>query len=70
MLLGLPRSGAEIEAIPEYWRSGGSTGAPLFYPRSFADIAYAMVGFARIFDCTGCSRGARRRLRKGQGRGA
>jgi phenylacetate-CoA ligase len=47
------------DGIAEYWRSGGSTGAPLFYPRSFADIDYAMVGFARIFDCTGCSRGAR-----------
>jgi phenylacetate-CoA ligase len=47
------------DGIAEYWRSGGSTGAPLFYPRSFADIDAAMVGFARIFDCAGCSRGAR-----------
>jgi phenylacetate-CoA ligase len=47
------------DGIAEYWRSGGSTGAPLFYPRSFADIDYAMVGFARTFDCTGCGRGAR-----------
>jgi phenylacetate-CoA ligase len=47
------------DGIAEYWRSGGSTGAPLFYPRSFADIDAAMVGFARIFDCAGCARGAR-----------
>jgi phenylacetate-CoA ligase len=47
------------DGIAEYWRSGGSTGAPLFYPRSFTDIDYAMVGFARIFDCAGCGRGGR-----------
>jgi phenylacetate-CoA ligase len=47
------------DGLAEYWRSGGSTGTPLFYPRSFADIDAAMVGFARIFDCTGCARGAR-----------
>jgi phenylacetate-CoA ligase len=47
------------DGIAEYWRSGGATGAPLFYPRSFADIDAAMVGFARIFACTGCARGAR-----------
>jgi phenylacetate-CoA ligase len=23
--------------IAEYWRSGGATGVPLYYPRSFAD---------------------------------
>jgi len=45
------------DGIAEYWRSGGSTGSPLFYPRSFADIAHAMIGFARIFECTGCRRG-------------
>ena len=37
--------------IAEYWRSGGATGRPLFYPRTFADIRYAMVGFRRTFDC-------------------
>ena len=26
------------DGIAEYWRSGGATGTPLFYPRSFADI--------------------------------
>jgi phenylacetate-CoA ligase len=47
------------DGLAEYWRSGGATGTPLFYPRSFADIDAAMVGFARIFACTGCARGAR-----------
>ena len=36
------------DGIAEYWRSGGATGAPLFYPRSFADIEAAMIGFARM----------------------
>src|SRR5262249_54234200 len=47
------------DGLAEYWRSGGATGTPLFYPRSFADIDAATVGFARIFACTGCARGAR-----------
>ena len=45
------------DGLAEYWRSGGATGTPLFYPRSFADIDAAMVGFARIFECAGCRRG-------------
>ncbi len=47
------------DGIAEYWRSGGATGTPLFYPRSYGDIAAAMVGFARIYDCTSCRRGGR-----------
>jgi phenylacetate-CoA ligase len=47
------------DGIAEYWRSGGSTGMPLFYPRSYDDIEAAMVGFARIYDCTRCKRGGR-----------
>ncbi len=47
------------DGIAEYWRSGGSTGTPLFYPRSYDDIAAAMIGFARIYDCTRCRRGGR-----------
>jgi phenylacetate-CoA ligase len=47
------------DGIAEFWRSGGATGAPLFYPRSFEDIAYAMVGFRRIYECTGCAAGGR-----------
>ncbi len=47
------------DGIAEYWRSGGSTGTPLFYPRSYRDIEAAMVGFARGYDCTSCQRGGR-----------
>ena len=47
------------DGIAEYWRSGGATGTPLFYPRSFEDIRYAMTGFSRIYQCTGCRRGGR-----------
>jgi len=45
------------DGIAEYWRSGGSTGTPLFYPRSFSDIEYALVSFARAYACTGCTQG-------------
>ena len=50
---------APDDGIAEYWRSGGSTGTPLFYPRSTDDIVAAMIGFARIYDCTRCRRGGR-----------
>lgn len=40
-------------ALAEYWRSGGATGQPLFYPRTHEDIKYAMISFARVFDCVG-----------------
>jgi phenylacetate-CoA ligase len=48
---------APDDGIAEYWRSGGSTGTPLFYPRSYGDIDAAMTGFARAYDCTACKRG-------------
>ena len=44
---------ARQEDICEYWRSGGSTGRPLFYPKTYEDIRYNMVGFARTFQCSG-----------------
>src|SRR5713101_301246 len=47
------------DGIAEYWRSGGTTGTPLFYPRSFEDIQFAMTGFARVYACAGCMRGGR-----------
>ena len=50
------------DGIAEYWRSGGATGTPLFYPRSFDDIEAAMIGFARIYDCARCRRGGRAHL--------
>jgi phenylacetate-CoA ligase len=46
-------SPADGDPIAEYWRSGGTTGRPLFYPRSHRDIAVAMEGFARVFACAG-----------------
>ena len=42
--------------IVEYWRSGGATGRPLFYPRSGEDLAYAMEGFRRLWRAAGCTR--------------
>jgi phenylacetate-CoA ligase len=36
--------------ISEFWRSGGTTGAPLFYPRTFTDIAVAMEAFRRSYE--------------------
>jgi len=33
--------------IAELWRSGGSTGTPLFYPRTFKDLPYCILSFAR-----------------------
>ena len=47
------------EGIQEYWRSGGVTGAPLFYPRSFRDMEYGLLSFARAYDCAGATRGDR-----------
>ncbi|MEE2970905.1 MAG: AMP-binding protein [Pseudomonadota bacterium] len=45
--------------ICEYWRSGGSTGRPLFYPKTWEDIRYNMVGFTRTFECAGIAAGER-----------
>jgi phenylacetate-CoA ligase len=47
------------DGIAEYWRSGGVTGKPLFYPRSFRDIEVGLESFARTFDCAGAGRGER-----------
>jgi phenylacetate-CoA ligase len=47
------------DGIAEYWRSGGVTGQPLFYPRSFRDIEVGLEAFARTFDCAGARRGDR-----------
>ncbi len=41
------------DGIAEFWRSGGATGAPLFYPRSHEDIRYALLSFQRTFACIG-----------------
>jgi phenylacetate-CoA ligase len=50
---------ADHDGIAEYWRSGGVTGQPLFYPRSFRDIEFGLTSFARTFDCAGAGRGER-----------
>jgi phenylacetate-CoA ligase len=34
-------------AAVEYWRSGGSTGRPLLYPRSAEDMQYSLLSFRR-----------------------
>lgn len=47
------------DGVAEYWRSGGVTGQPLFYPRSFRDIEFGLLSFARGFDCAGAERGER-----------
>ena len=38
---------APRDQIAELWRSGGSTGIPLFYPRTFEDLPYCIMSFAR-----------------------
>jgi phenylacetate-CoA ligase len=48
---------APREDIAEYWRSGGSTGVPLFYPRSFDDVRYGLLSWARSFPCIGIGPG-------------
>ncbi len=45
------------DAAVEYWRSGGSTGKPLFYPRSAEDMRYGMEGFRRLLTAAGCGPG-------------
>jgi phenylacetate-CoA ligase len=47
------------DGIQEYWRSGGVTGQPLFYPRSFKDMEYGLEAFARTYDCAGAGKGER-----------
>ena len=44
---------APREDIIEFWRSGGSTGKPLFYPRTARDIHYGQLGFKRALDLAG-----------------
>ena len=48
---------AKPDEIAEYWRSGGVTGEPLFYPRTYADLPYCMLGFDRTFQCVGFEKG-------------
>jgi phenylacetate-CoA ligase len=43
--------------IAEYWRSGGATGVPLFYPRSFTDMEHMFRQLVRCWICAGAERG-------------
>jgi phenylacetate-CoA ligase len=43
--------------IAEYWRSGGATGVPLFYPRSFADMDFSYRQLTRCWVCAGVTKG-------------
>lgn len=44
---------ASPDEISEYWRSGGSTGQPVFYPRTFDDVTYGLLSWGRSFPCIG-----------------
>ncbi len=49
---------APIAGAAELWRSGGSTGKPLFYPRSADDLSTMLgVSFRRIWPCIGGTAG-------------
>jgi phenylacetate-CoA ligase len=41
--------------VVEYWRSGGATGRPLFYPRSAEDMVHGLLAFERAWALTGAS---------------
>src|SRR5882724_11399193 len=43
--------------IAEYWRSGGTTGRPVFYPRTHDDVRYALLSWGRSFPCIGIGAG-------------
>lgn len=44
---------AKPENIAEYWRSGGSTGRPVFYPRTFEDVNYGLETWGRTYPIIG-----------------
>jgi len=47
---------AGFDKAVEFWRSGGATGKPLFYPRSAQDMRYTLgVAFRRIWPCIGAT---------------
>jgi phenylacetate-CoA ligase len=48
---------APREQWREFWRSGGTTGKPLFYPRTAEDLHWAMIGFRRVYHCIGAGVG-------------
>lgn len=61
-LRGLDDFAAELlicrpEAIAEYWRSGGVTGKPVFYPRTRTDVDDSLAAFARGLEVCGVRAG-------------
>jgi phenylacetate-CoA ligase len=41
--------------VVEYWRSGGATGRPLFYPRSAEDMEHGLLAFERAWVLIGAT---------------
>jgi phenylacetate-CoA ligase len=41
--------------VVEYWRSGGATGRPLFYPRSAEDMQWNLMAFERAWALIGAT---------------
>ena len=41
--------------VVEYWRSGGATGRPLFYPRSAEDMVHNIMAFERAWALVGAT---------------
>ena len=48
---------AQPGEIAEYWRSGGATGRPVFYPRTFDDVNYGLLSWGRSFPAMGIGMG-------------
>ena len=44
---------AEQKDIAEYWRSGGATGVPLYYPRTYEDMYYTYIQLCRCWTISG-----------------
>jgi phenylacetate-CoA ligase len=44
-----------LTRVVEYWRSGGVTGRPLFYPRSAFDMSYGLLAFRRAWPLIGAT---------------
>lgn len=44
---------ADPDEVAEYWRSGGATGVPLFYPRSFSDLQSTYIQLCRCWAVIG-----------------
>ena len=43
--------------IAEYWRSGGATGVPIYYPRTAEDMRYSFLQLVRCWVCAGVEPG-------------